>query len=204
MKKLNRVCFLTPEGISKDQIIEIVLSVLESGIRWIQYRDKSNTKKTIYENALTIRKITKDFDAILSINDYCDIALAADADGVHIGQDDLPLKEAKKIMGNKIIGISTHSILEASEAYHGEADYIGFGPIFHTKTKDAGHPKGLNELKKVVESIKIPILAIGGINANNVSSVLEQGCYGIAISSGLTEGDIRENTKKLLAIFKDY
>ncbi len=199
MKKINKVCFLTPEGVTNDKLLEIVLSTLEAGIRWIQYRDKSNTKKTIYDNALAIRKITRDFDAILSINDYSDIALATDADGVHLGQDDLSLSEAKKIMGNKIIGISTHSMKEALDAYHGGADYIGFGPIFYTKTKDAGHPKGLIELKKVIEAIKIPILAIGGINSYNVSSVLEQGCYGIALSSGIIDGDIWENAKKFLA-----
>lgn len=202
MKKFNKLCFITPDRVAPDYLIETVLLLLESGIRWIQYRDKQSTKKIIYENALNLRKLTRKFDALLSINDYPDIALAADADGVHLGQEDLPLIEAKKIMGNKIIGISTHDLNQAIEAYKGGADYIGFGSIFHTSTKDAGEPKGLTALKQVKETIKIPVIAIGGIKTSNVLSVLNNGADGIAVSSGLLIGDIKDNAGRFLSIIE--
>jgi len=171
--------------------INSVTMLLESGIRCFQYREKSKTKKEMFYEALELREITKKYNALLIVNDYADLALAVDADGLHLGQDDLPLAEARKVMGDRIIGISTHNILEAREAEKGGADYIGFGPIFHTTTKDAGVPKGLDALKEIKSSVKIPVIAIGGIKAENVKSVLETGCYGVAVSSGLLEGDMR-------------
>lgn len=198
MRELSRICFITPDGVEADKLLLIVENALQAGIKWIQYRDKGDNKRLIYEKALQIKELSIKYKAILSINDYADIALAVDSEGVHLGQEDLPLSEAKKIMGNKIIGISTHSTEEAIEAYQGGADYIGFGPIFHTKTKNAGDPKGLEELKNVVNLVKIPLLAIGGINKQNLKSVIETGCYGVALSSGLLEGDIKENVAYFL------
>ncbi|MCL6572520.1 MAG: thiamine phosphate synthase, partial [Bacillus sp. (in: Bacteria)] len=101
---------------------------------------------------------------------------------VHLGQEDLPLKEARKIMGNKIIGISTHNLQEAIEAEKGGADYIGFGSIFPTTTKDDAVVQGLDALKRVKDSVNIPVIAIGGINTDNVKSVLDAGCDGVAVS----------------------
>ncbi len=176
--------------------------ILKSGIRWVQYRNKEETRKIIHQNALKLRQLTSAFKACLIINDYADIALAADADGVHLGQDDMPLMEAKKIMGNRIIGISTHDLNQAVEAEKGGADYIGFGPIFHTSTKDAGAPKGLFLLREITDSINIPVIAIGGINADNVSSVLEQNCYGVAVSSGLLSNDIMDNARRFMLNMK--
>lgn len=172
--------------------------LLESGIRCIQYREKNKTKKEKFYEALRLREITKRHDALLIINDHADIALAVDADGVHLGQDDLPLREARKIMGGRIIGISTHNIPEATEAEKGGADYIGFGPIFHTTTKDAGEPRGVDVLEQITKSVEIPVLAIGGINPGNAGPVFGTGCAGVAVSSGVLEGDIRENAKKIL------
>lgn len=203
MKRLTTVCFITPEGVESDKLAETVLMLLESGIKWIQYRDKKISKKLIYQNALNLRELTTDFDAFLTINDYPDIALAIDADGVHLGQEDLPLIEAKKIISDKIIGISTHDINQAVEADRGGADYIGFGPVFHTSTKDAGQPKGLSILKVVKEAVKIPVIAIGGINTGNLMSVLEMGADGVAVSSGLLIGNIKDNARKFLAIIEN-
>ncbi len=202
MKKLSKICFITPDRVSTDYLLEAVLLLLESGIKWIQYRDKQSAKQIIYENALSLRKLTRNFDALLSINDYPDIALATDADGVHLGQEDLLLVEAKKIMGNKIIGISTHDLDQAIEAYKGLADYIGFGPIFHTSTKDAGEPKGLAALKEVKKNIKIPVIAIGGIKTSNALSVINNGADGIAVSSGLLIGNIKDNARRFLSIIE--
>lgn len=198
MRKFSKICFITADGLSQDRLIEMVSSILNGGIRWIQYRDKQRTRKEIYYNSLRLRELTSEYNAFLTINDYADIALAVDADGVHLGQDDLPLQEAKKIMRGKIIGISTHSLNQALEAEEGGADYIGFGPVFHTTTKDAGEPKGLNLLKEVALSVKIPVIAIGGINVHNVKTVFEQGCYGVAVSSGLISKDIPDTVSKFM------
>jgi thiamine-phosphate pyrophosphorylase len=144
----------------------------------------------MFYEALELRKIAERFGACLIINDYADIAAAVDADGVHLGQEDLPLAEAKKILGNRIIGISTHNLEEALDAEKGGADYIGFGSIFPTTTKDNASVQGLDALKKIKKTVKIPVIAIGGIKADNVVHVLKTGCDGIAVSSGLIEGDI--------------
>jgi len=188
----SRLCFITG---SSD--IEILLA---SGVKWVQYREKGKTRKDIFFEALKIREITKAFGACLIINDYADIAMAVDADGVHLGQDDLPLSEARKIMGSRIIGISTHSVQEALEAERGGADYIGFGSIFHTTTKEVGAPKGVEGLKSVTDALSIPVVAIGGIKPHNVSAVLETGCDGIAVSSGLLEGDVKANVQRFLSL----
>jgi thiamine-phosphate pyrophosphorylase len=148
-----------------------------------------------------LRSITRDFDAALVVNDHPDIALAAEADGVHLGQDDLPLREARKIMGkDAIIGISTHTIEQAIIAQKDGADYIGFGPIFHTTTKDAGSPQGTDRLREVKKHIDIPVVAIGGINITNIRSVIEAGADAVAVASAILIGDIERNIKAFMEI----
>ncbi len=198
---LAGICFITDQNICNLSFTEMTRVVLDHGIKWIQYRDKKNTRRVIYENAIELRKITSEYNATLIINDHTDIALASDSDGVHLGQDDLPLKEARKITGqNFIIGISTHSIEQALEAQNMGADYIGFGPIFHTNTKDAGEPKGISALIEIKKLVNIPVIAIGGINSENLKSVLDTGADGIAVSSGILKGDIKTNIKYFLDI----
>ncbi len=165
----------------------------------MQYREKDKTRKEVFFEALRLREITRMFNACLIINDYADIALAVDADGVHLGQDDMPIREARSIMGNRIIGISTHSVQEALEAERDGADYIGFGSIFPTATKEVGTPKGVDGLRAVKLAASIPVIAIGGIRPGNVASVFESGCAGVAVSSGLLEGDIKRNAQRFLA-----
>lgn len=187
---------MTPDGVETQQLLYLVSTLLSEGIRWIQYRDKRNTKRVIYQNAISLKQLTSDFGAILSINDYVDIALAVGAEGVHLGQDDLPLQEAKKIAGHMLVGISTHNLKQALDAQKGGADYIGFGPIFHTTTKNVGEPKGVSTLKRVKEFIEIPVIAIGGIKINNLKSVFNCGADGVALSSGLLIGDLRDNAQR--------
>lgn len=200
MKRLSRICFIT----GSENIESAIALILEAGIRWVQYREKNKTKKELFFDALKLREMTRRFDACFIVNDYADIALAVDADGVHLGQDDLPLSDARRIMGDKIIGISTHNLAEAIEAEKGGADYIGFGSIFPTDTKEGVIIQGLEALKEIKNSVNIPVIAIGGINADNVKSVFETGCYGVAVSSGLLKGDIRDNAEKFLSIIINY
>jgi len=201
-RQLNRVRF--PIYLITDRVISglshalIGRLAIKNGIRIIQLREKLMSKKELHHEALALRSLTRRHRAIFIVNDYIDIALSADADGVHLGQEDMPLEEARKIMGKKkIIGISTHSLKQALAAEKGGADYIGFGPVFNTSSKDAGSPKGLKALKELRNHIKIPIVAIGGITSENVLSVLEAGADTVAVMSAVLKGDIKKNTKKL-------
>ncbi len=156
-------------------------------------------KKDIYKEAAAIREYTKKRGVTFIVNDYIDIALAVDADGVHLGQDDMPIEEVRKIMGRrKILGVSTHNLKQAIQAENSGADYIGFGPIFHTGTKDAGRPRGLKKLEKIRSHIGIPIVAIGGIAIENVGDVLHAGADACAVISGILSGKIRDNVKGYL------
>jgi thiamine-phosphate pyrophosphorylase len=200
---LNGLCFITGRKKSCLTLKEIATIVLSSGIRCIQYREKDKSRRDIYREALMLRALTDKFGASFIVNDYTDIAIAVNADGVHLGQSDLPLKEARKILEKgKIIGISTHSIEQAIEAEQGGADYIGFGPIFYTATKDAGKPKGIAALREIKKIIKIPVVAIGGIKAENLESVIDAGADAVAVSSGIIQGNIESNIIRFLDILK--
>jgi thiamine-phosphate pyrophosphorylase len=201
---LGGLCFITERKASNLPYGDMVFRVLRAGVRWVQYRDKDRTRREIYEESVRLRSITRDFEAVLVVNDHPDIALASEADGVHLGQEDLPLKEARKILGGGIIGISTHSLAQAADAEKGGADYIGFGPVFHTVTKNAGSPKGVEMLHEVKESLRIPIVAIGGITLENLSMVLETGVDAIAVASAILSGDIEKNAAKFMDIIKSY
>ncbi|MBI5055920.1 MAG: thiamine phosphate synthase [Nitrospirae bacterium] len=207
MKKLfsknNPLYLITDRTLSGLSHTQIVRQAIAAGIRTIQLREKQMTKKELYHEALSLRELTRKYKATFIINDYIDIALAADADGVHLGQDDMPVEEARRIMGRKkIIGVSTHSLKQALKAQEAGADYIGFGPMFPTSTKDAGSSKGLRKLSEVREHINIPIVAIGGISPNNVPSVLEAGADAVAVMSAILKGDVRKNTEKFLSAIK--
>ncbi|RJQ21487.1 MAG: thiamine phosphate synthase [Nitrospiraceae bacterium] len=175
--------------------IQIARRAIAAGLRVIQLREKHMSKNELYNEALAIRILTGKYKATFIINDYIDIALAVNADGVHLGQEDMPVEEARKIMGKKIIGVSTHSLRQAVRAEQAGADYIGFGPMFATSTKDAGRPKGLGRLKEVRRHIKIPIVAIGGITQENFLPVLETGADAVAVMSAVLKGDIEKNVK---------
>lgn len=178
--------------------------LLEEGIRWLQYRGKDTSRKVQYRDCLIIRELTLKYNATFIVNDYIDLALATSADGVHLGQEDIPIEVAKKIFPQRMIGISTHGLEEALSAQSGGADYIGYGPIFPTVTKDAGTPKGPQSIKEIKRYVKIPLIAIGGIKAENVIPVLEQGADGVAVSSGIIEGNARMNVRKFLAAIKEF
>jgi len=199
---LGGICFITDKTFCNLSVCEMTESALKAGIRFIQYRDKTSTRRRIYEEALELRELTKRHHAALIINDHADIALAVDADGVHLGQEDLPLKEARKIMGKRIVGISTHDLPQATEAAEGGADYIGFGPVFVTQTKDAGSPKGLDVLRVIKQYIRIPVIAIGGINMDNIEAVFDAGADAAAMATSICKGDVAGNAKGLIELLK--
>lgn len=201
----ERICFITDRSLMKGASLtgdlrEVLYAILDSGIRWIQYREKKESRAFIFEEAMRLKELTLQYNATLTINDHADIAVAVGAEGVHLGQDDLPIGEARRIAQGKIIGISTHSLSEAIRAEREGADYIGFGPIFMTETKDAGPPKGLELLREVKRNVRIPVVAIGGINSENLLAVFEAGADGVAVASGLIKGDIKSNIDSFLKI----
>lgn len=202
---LSGLCFVTDRQLCNLTAKEMASVAIGSGVKWIQYREKDKSRRKIYEEALRLRRLTREFNVTFIVNDHTDIAIAVNADGVHLGQEDLPLKDARKILGKeKIIGISTHSIEEVVGAEAGGADYIGFGPIFHTTTKDAGKPQGLSMLKEIKQLVKIPVVAIGGISLENLESVLDSGADAVAVASAILRGDISYNTTRFLEIISSF
>jgi len=191
--------------VTLDNIGKTAEAIIDGGAKILQLRAKSLSSKEFLETARIIRKITKDKGTVFIVNDRVDIALLADADGVHLGQGDLPVKEARRLLGNnKIIGYSTHNLREALEAVRLPVDYISFGPIFPTKTKeDAQTPKGLRWLSEVRKAVEIPIVAIGGITETNMAHVLKEGVEGVAmISEILTVKDISQKINRVIATAK--
>ncbi|MFW6279306.1 MAG: thiamine phosphate synthase [Bacillota bacterium] len=163
--------------------IQVVEEMIAAGIKIIQYREKEKSMREKYEECRTIRQMTEKEGVDLLINDHLDLALMVDADGVHLGQKDLPPREARKILGpEKIIGLSTHSPAQAQNALQQEVDYIGVGPIFSTSTKkNVCDPVGLEYLEYVVENIDLPFVAIGGIKEHNIEQVWEKGASCVAL-----------------------
>lgn len=199
------LCFITEHNTGGLSFLDMTQAVLRAGVGWVQYRDKDGSRRKVYEEAIKLGDLARKHNAVFIVNDYSDIALAVDADGVHLGQDDLPVKEAREILGKgKIIGVSTHGIEQALEAEQAGADYIGFGPVFHTSTKDAGSPRGTDLIGKIKNKIGIPVVAIGGINLENIHSVLETGVDAVAVASAILKGDIEENAGRFMEIIKAF
>ncbi|UPO98274.1 thiamine phosphate synthase (plasmid) [Cetobacterium somerae] len=182
------------------KFLEYCEDLLKGGAKIIQYREKKRDLKLLLEEAKALRKLTLKYNATFIVNDYLDIALLSEADGIHIGQDDLPIKDVRKILGeNKIIGISTHNPQEAQQAIIDGADYIGVGPIFYTETKeDVCALVTLEYLDFVNKNIKLPYVAIGGIKENNIDKVLALGAKSICLVSELVGAEnTLETTKRI-------
>ena len=184
-------------------LTNILRELLKGGAKLVQLRAKELTSSEFFNVATDACRIAHEAGAIFIVNDRADIALACRANGVHLGQEDLPLTAARRFLGkNKLIGVSTHDITQAKEAERDGADYIGFGPIFGTTSKETGYsPRGLEMLREVRKAVQIPIVAIGGITEKNVAEVWKAGADSAAIISDLmaTENVVTK-VKKILTL----
>ena len=176
---------------------------IKGGVKIVQLREKTLSTKDFYERALKIKEICKNYGVLFIINDRLDIVQAVEADGVHLGQSDMPIEKAREILKDKfLIGTTARTIDEAKKAELLGADYIGSGAIFGTNTKDNAKKLEIEELKKIINSVKIPVFAIGGINIDNASILKNIGLQGICSVSGiLSEKDCRKAVEFMLKNF---
>ncbi len=183
-------------------LIKSLEEAFQGGVTLLQLREKEASSLDFYRLALEVKALCTQYHIPLIINDRLDIALAIDADGLHVGQDDLPAAVARKILGpDKILGVSTATLQEAQEAIAAGADYIGVGALFPTDTKTDTRSVSLQELKFLKENVHVPVVGIGGINETNIKSVFDTGIDGAAIVSAiLGKQDITAAAKELSKI----
>lgn len=183
--------FITDRRLSRKGVIEDVKAAIRGGARLVQYREKESGTKRMIEEAREIAAICKKAKATFIVNDRVDVALASGADGVHIGPEDMSPEDARRMLGRgKIIGASAGSASDAKRLWREGADYIGLGPVFATGTKkDAGRPIGLGAVKKAKKALRVPLVAIGGINRENLPLVLDAGAESVCMISAILEAD---------------
>jgi thiamine-phosphate pyrophosphorylase len=184
----------------KENLLEIIEEVLIAGVRIIQHRFKTGTDKDNLQQAIQIKNLCKRYNSLFIINDRVDIALASNADGIHLGQDDLDLKTARKLLGySKIIGISANNEIDISNALKEGCDYIGIGPVFETTTKKNKKPIGIEKIKMLTKDLRIPWFAIGGIKSNNISYLRRNGFKKVAlVSQVMNSEDPKEDAIMIL------
>lgn len=201
-RALPRLCLITDRRFIGDRLlVDVVREAIKGGIQLIQFREKALGRRAAFEDATALRELTAAHGVLFLVNDDVDLAMAVEADGVHLGQDDLPLAVARDLLGtNRIIGISTHTPQEALEAQAGGADYIGFGPIFETGTKPTGRPPlGIKGIAMVRRQVTVPIYAIGGLTSERVAEAVRAGAHGVAIISAiLASPDVRQATSEFI------
>jgi thiamine-phosphate pyrophosphorylase len=193
---------LDPSICPARSLVEVLTSAAEAGASLFQYRNKTASMKEAYVEALALRQTAAKAGVLFIVNDRCDLALAVDADGVHLGQGDLPLDLARKVMGpDKLIGISTHNPDQVREATAGKPDYLGFGPIFKPGSKQDHDPVvGLEGLRVIRRLTSLPVFAIGGIQIEQSGEVMRAGANGVAIISAILKApDISHAVNAFLA-----
>ena len=175
--------------------IEAARFLLNAGVKILQYREKEGTTRKMLEEALIIKNMCREYGALFIVNDRMDVAIASDADGIHIGQDDMPLHIVKKYF-HGIIGVSARNLQEAFEAQRGGANYLGVGSIFMTGTKKDSEVIGIEKLEEIVNNVQIPIYAIGGINLQNLKEIKKYKIQGIAVISAILSSENPEKMAK--------
>ena len=201
-ERLNNLFFtlITDRNHCKQPLIDTISFALKGGVKTVQLREKGLATHELYSIACELRKITSDFKVNFIVNDRVDIALAVEADGVHLGWQSLPFPVVRRLVGSeRLIGVSTHNRQEALQAQEYGADYITFGPIFDTPSK-AGilDPTGPEEILKIRSEIRIPVIALGGISEKNIEAVLHSGADGIAVISSIMQADNPEDAARCL------
>lgn len=206
-KKFDYTLYLITdrELMSTENLEAAVLEAIEGGVTMVQLREKTVSSREFYKQAVRIKQITGRYGIPLIVNDRIDIALAIGADGVHIGQNDLPAAVARKIIGrDMLLGISASSVSEALQAQLDGADYLGVGAMFHTGTKKDAQIVSMEELKRIRKAARIPIVAIGGINRENAASFRKIRINGLAVASAIiSQPDIKDAAKELKRLFLD-
>ncbi|MBH0209097.1 MAG: thiamine phosphate synthase [Nitrospira sp.] len=193
---------LDPSVCPRQPLEEVLKLAATGGAKVFQYRNKTASMKVAYAEALALRRVAQELGVLFIVNDRCDLALAVDADGVHLGQGDLPLHLARQVMGSdKLIGVSTHNPEQVRTATEGGPDYLGFGPIFKPGSKTDHDPiVGLAGLKAVRPLTPLPIFAIGGITLERVEDVISAGANGVAVISAILQApDIRQTVSDFVA-----
>ncbi|HEX5774265.1 MAG TPA: thiamine phosphate synthase [Geomobilimonas sp.] len=188
------------------ELCSVVEEALRGGVRAVQLREKDLSSRELYELAYEMRKLTSRYGARLFINDRVDIALAVEADGVHLGGESIPIYRARMVIGEKkLIGVSCHNQVNAITAQEKGADFITFGPVFPTPSKAVyGEPLGTAKLEEIASLLQIPVFALGGIKRNKVPEVVACGVHGIAlVSAVLTADNPRDEAKALLALLPE-
>ena len=186
-----------------DKFLNTIEEAIKGGVTVVQIREKTADTLDFYNLALKVKEITSKYDVPLIVNDRVDIALAIDADGVHVGQSDMPCDVTRKLIGqNKILGVSAATVKEAEKAESDGADYIGTGAVFPTATKDDADSVTKDELIEIVKSIDIPVVAIGGINLDNACELNGTGIAGLSVVSAIMSSDNpKKSSQELLNIF---
>ena len=204
MKNLDLSLYLVTD---KSDDVEKFLKTIEEGIKGgvtvVQIREKTADTLDFFNLALKVKEITQKYNVPLIINDRVDVALAIDAEGVHVGQSDMPCDVTRKLVGpDKIVGVSAATIDEAKKAEKDGADYIGTGAVFPTATKDDAPKITKKDLKEIVDSINIPVVAIGGITLDNAHELIDTGIAGLSVVSAImSSDDPKKSSEKLLSIF---
>jgi thiamine-phosphate pyrophosphorylase len=204
LNKLEDIDFymITDSNLTKNGIVSDVSNAVKAGCKIVQYREKGKSTKDMIDEAKNLKKICND-KAIFLINDRIDVALAVDADGVHVGQDDIDITTARRLLGDdKIIGLTVHNLEEAFKAERLGFDYIGVAPIFKTDTKkDALEPCGIEMIKTIRNKVNIPIVAVGGINKQNLKGVICAGAdSAVSINAVLASNDVYHEINDFIKI----
>ena len=186
MKRIGKLHVLTDTVLqSRFSHSELAIQAISGGADTIQFRQKNGSTKELIEIATKMKRVCSEMGAAFIVNDRIDVAIACEADGVHLGQDDFPIPLARKLLGeNRIIGGSAGTLEEIEICLRGGVDYVGFGPIYATGSKDdAGPATGMDVLKQIVQTTAVPVIAIGGIDRTNAARVMAAGAHGIAVIS---------------------
>tara|TARA_B100000941_G_C28340520_1_gene466449 strand:- start:220 stop:801 length:582 start_codon:yes stop_codon:yes gene_type:complete len=186
-----------------DNLLEVIEKILIGGVKIIQHRFKNGNDKENLQEAIKIKKLCKKHNALFIVNDRTDIALASDADGVHLGQDDIDIKYARRLLGSsKIIGITANNSVDIKKAITEGCDYLGIGPVFESSIKQNKKPLGLEKIKDLTKNIELPWFAIGGINRENLINLKKNGVSKVALISCIANS--KKPKEEAIMILKEF